>query len=168
MTAIQPHTGTAHLIDHVGWFEDFVPEQKMRHARASTVDEIEGSFIAKQAMNTAQAHWNEHLSNPLGVQGRLVFGLATGSLVLGLASQDCMEHAIREVAYDNFTFTAPVSHMDTISAYSEVLDVRPSPEFDHAGLVTFRHYGVNQREVLVFRGDRTALIKRKSHWGEPA
>ncbi|WP_375000762.1 MaoC family dehydratase [Aeromicrobium sp. CTD01-1L150] len=164
---IQPHTSTSALLGVTGWFEDFSVGQKIRHARASTVDEIEGSFIAKQVMNTAQSHWNEHLPNPL-TDGRVVFGLATGSLVLGLSAQDCTEHAVRELSYDNFQFSSPVAHMDTISAYTEVLDAQPSPQHDHAGVVTFRHYGVNQHGTVVFRGDRTALIKRKSHWSESA
>ena len=37
------------LLGDTGWFEDFAPGQRMRHARAATVDEIEGSAIAKGA-----------------------------------------------------------------------------------------------------------------------
>ena len=163
----QPHTETASLLGAKGWFEDFTVGQKIKHARASTVDEIEGSFIAKQVMNTAQSHWNEHLPNPLA-EGRLVFGLATASVVLGLSSQDCTEHAVRETAYDNFQFASPVVHMDTISAYTEVIDKHDSPDADDHGSVTFRHYGVNQHGTVVFRGERTALIKKKTNWSNEA
>lgn len=152
------------LLGERGWFEDFHPGLKIAHARSSTVDELEGSFIAKQTMNTAQAHWNEHSPNPL-VSGRLVYGLATGSLVLGLSSQDTMEHAVAELGYDNFRFQAPIKHMDTVSAYSEVITVEDSSERADCGVVTFRHFGVRQDGVQVFQGERTALIKRKSHWG---
>jgi acyl dehydratase len=37
---------------------------------------------------------------------------------------------------------------------------------EDAGVVTFRHYGVNQDDKQVFQGDRTMLIKRRSHWGD--
>jgi len=30
--------------------------------------------------------------------------------------------------------------------------------------VVFRHFGVNQNKELVAQVDRTALIKKKSHW----
>lgn len=153
------------LLGVTGWFEDFEVGQKIQHARASTVDEIEGSFIAKQVMNTAQGHWNEHISNPL-VDGRLVFGLATGSLVLGLSAQDTIEHAVAELRYDKFRFKAPVQHMDTISAYSEVLSKEADSTRSNAGVVTFKHYGVRHDGVVVFEGERTALIKKKSHWSE--
>lgn len=156
-------TSMSGLLGSFGWFEDFTPGRRMRHSRSSTVDELEGSGIAKQVLNTADAHWNEHTANGLA-SGRLVFGLATASLVLGLSGFDTMEHALAELRYDNLRFTAPVTHMDTITAYSEVIDAQGSPEREDAGVVTFRHYGVRQDGVMVFSGERTALIKRKSHW----
>jgi acyl dehydratase len=57
----------------------------------------------------------------------------------------------------------PVVHGDTLYAYSEVLSVEPGDRED-AGVVTFRHYGVNQDDKQVFQGDRRMLIKRRSHW----
>jgi itaconyl-CoA hydratase len=32
--------------------------------------------------------------------------------------------------------------------------------------VRFKHYGVNQDDKHIFEGERTVLIKRRSHWGE--
>ncbi|HLK23627.1 MAG TPA: hypothetical protein VKT30_03110, partial [Caulobacteraceae bacterium] len=60
----------------------------------------------------------------------------------------------------------PVVHGDTLYAYSEVLSAEPSPERQDAGVVTFRHWGVNQDDKVVFEGERTMLIKRRSHWGD--
>lgn len=154
---------TSRLLGTTGWFEDFTVGQQIRHARASTIDEIEGSFIAKQVMNTAQAHFNDEAETGMG-SGRVVFGLATASMVLGLSSQDCTEHAIAELGCDKFRFRSPVHHGDTISAYTEVLSVAHSPDRQDAGVVTFKHWGLRQDGVIVFEGERTALIKRQSHW----
>jgi acyl dehydratase len=155
---------TSALLGPKGWFEDFAVGACLRHARSSTIGEAEGSFLAKQVMNTAHAHWNDHQGDtPELGPGRLVFGLATAATVLGLASQDTTEHAIAEVSYDGFRFRAPVHHGDTLTALSEVLAVEPSTRPD-AGLVTFKHWGVRQDGVVVFEGVRTALIKRRSHW----
>src|SRR3954470_14406601 len=100
-----------------GWFEDFSVGQKLRHARSATMGEVENQFVSKQVMNTAQAHWNEHYlkDSPLG-SGRVVFGLLTASMVFGLASQDCSEHALAELACDKLRFKAPVHHGDTLTA----------------------------------------------------
>jgi hypothetical protein len=46
-----------------------------------------------------------------------------------------------------------------------VLSVAPSDRAD-AGIVRFKHWGVNQDDKQVFEGDRRMLIKRRSHWGD--
>lgn len=145
-----------------GWFEDFRPGQRMRHSRASTVGELEGSGPAKQVMNTAQAHFNDHFlqGSPLGDE-RLVFGLATASLVYGLASQDTAEHAVAELGWSRFRFRAPVHHGDTVSAYTEVLETIPGEQPEDPGTVVFRHWGRRQDGTIVFEGDRSALIRRR-------
>jgi len=149
------------------WFEDFAPGQRMRHARGATVTDVEGNFVAKQVMNTAQAHWNEDYlrDSPLG-SGRVVFGLITASLVFGLASQDTAENAIAELGCDGLRFTAPVHQGDTIYAFTEVLAVEDAPARKDAGVVRFRHRGVTQDDRVVFQGERTVLVKRRSHWEE--
>lgn len=153
------------LLGTTGWFEDFTVGQRMRHARAATIDQVEGAFLAKLVMNTAQAHWNEHLldRSPLG-SGRLVFGLLTASMVFGLASEDTAEHAIAELGCTALRFRAPVHHGDTITAFTEVLAVANAPDRDDAGVVRFKHWGRNHDNAVVFEGERTVLLKREKYW----
>jgi itaconyl-CoA hydratase len=153
------------LLGPTGWFEDFTVGQRIRHARAATIDEVEGAFLAKMVMNTAQAHWNEHITegSPLG-PGRLVFGLLTASMVFGLASQDITEHALAELGCTGLRFRAPVHHGDTIEAFTEVLDTADSPDCHDAGVVRFKHWGRRQDKTVIFEGERTVLVKRKRHW----
>lgn len=148
------------------WFEDFSVGQRMKHFRSATVDEVENNFITKQVMNTAQGHWNEEAmrGSPLG-DGRLVFGLITGSMTVGLTSQDTAENALAEVGLDKVRFRKPVHHGDTISAYTEVLSTDDADR-DDAGLVRFKHWGRNQHGDVVCELERTVLIKRRSHWSE--
>jgi itaconyl-CoA hydratase len=147
------------------YFEDFKVGQRMRHARSATVGEVENNFISKQVMNTAQAHWNEHYlkDSPLG-SGRVVFGLITGSLVVGLASQDTAEQALAEIGLDKLRFLSPVHHGDTVTAFTEVLAVEDVPDREDAGLVRFKHWGMTHDDRVVFEGERTVLLKRASHW----
>ncbi|MND09874.1 hypothetical protein D3C83_335340 [compost metagenome] len=51
-------------------------------------------------------------------------------------------------------------HGDTLYAYTEVLEARPAGR-DDAGLVVFRHWGVNQNDQIVFEDERTVLVKRR-------
>ena len=151
-----PHTGTDN------YFEDFRVGQRARHARGATVGEVENNLVSKQVMNTAQAHWNEHhlKDSPLG-DGRVVFGLVTASVVVGLASQDCSDNAVAELGLDAMRFLAPVHHGDTIYAYTEVLATADAPDRPDAGIVTFKHWGADHTDRLVFEGQRRVLIKRR-------
>jgi acyl dehydratase len=156
-------TTTSTLLAPTGWLEDFTVGQRIRHARAATVDEVEGAFLSKLVVNTAQGHWNEHLlpaDSPLG-GGRLVFGLLTAAIVFGLAAPDTSEHAIAELGCTALRFRAPVHHGDTIEAFTEVLDTAPSPQRPDAGIVTFQHWGRRHDGAIVFEGQRSVLIHRR-------
>ncbi len=147
------------------FFEDFRVGRRLRHARGATVGDVENNLVTKQVMNTAQSHWNEHAmtGSPLG-EGRLVFGLVTGSLVFGLASQDTAENALAELGCTGLRFKAPVHLGDTLYAYTEVLAADPSPDRKDSGVVRFKHWGVTHDDRVVFEGERTVLLKRRSHW----
>jgi len=156
---------TSELTGKTNYFEDFRPGEVIRHARGKTLEALENVLITNLVMNTAQGHFNEHAMRNSPTKGRISFGGVNFSLVMGLAMQDCGENALAELGMDNIRLTAPVVHGDTLYAYSEVLSVEPA-EREDAGIVTFRHYGVNQDDALVFTGDRRMLIKRRSHWGD--
>jgi len=146
------------------YFEDFTVGDRMRHARGSTIGEAENHLLTKLVMNTADGHFNEDKMSRLSFGTRLVFGLVTGSVVLGLASQDTAENALAELRLDGLRFRAPVHHGDTLYAYSEVLETRDADRPD-AGVVRFKHWGAKPDGTIVFEGERTVLVKRRSHWG---
>jgi acyl dehydratase len=147
------------------YFEDFEVGAKIRHARGTTIGEVENQTLTKLVLNTADGHYNEHRMASTNFGHRLVFGLITGSVCIGLATQDTAENALAELALDAIRFTSPVFHGDTLYAYTEVLDKRDSDRPD-AGIVRFKHWGTKQDGTIVFEGERTVLIKRRSHWGE--
>lgn len=153
------------LTGKANYFEDFAVGAVIRHARGKTVEGLENVLITNMVMNTAQSHFNEHAMKGSQYGGRLSYGGVNFSLVMGLAMQDCGENALAELGMDNIRLMNPVVHGDTLYAYSEVLSVEDGEQPD-AGVVTFRHYGVNQDDKQVFQGDRRMLIKRRSHWGE--
>ncbi|HEY3796720.1 MAG TPA: MaoC family dehydratase [Caulobacteraceae bacterium] len=151
------------LTGKTNYFEDFHVGDVIRHARGKTIEGLENVLITNMVMNTAQSHFNEHSMRNSQYGGRLSYGGVNFSVCMGLAMQDCGENALAELGMDNIRLTNPVVHGDTLYAYSEVLSAEPGDR-DDAGVVTFRHYGVNQDDKVVFQGDRTMLIKRRSHW----
>jgi len=150
----------AALTGRDNYFEDFVVGAKLRHARGTTVGEVENQLLTKLVLNTADAHFNEDRMKSTPFGGRLVFGLVTGAIVIGLATQDTAENALAELGLDAVRFRAPVFHGDTLYAYTEVLEKRDAGR-DDAGVVRFRHWGVKQDGTIVFEGERTVLVKRR-------
>lgn len=145
------------------YFEDFAVGQRIKHARGTTIDEVESQLLTKLVMNSASGHWDEHRmkSSPYGQ--RLVFGFITASMVIGLATQDTGENTIRELGLDNIRFKRPVFHGDTVYAYTEVLDteVLDTQATQEGGIVRFKHWGVNQKQEVVFEGERSVLLKKR-------
>ena len=149
-----------------GWyFEDFTVGDAMRHARGKTVGEIENVMFTNLVMNTADGHFNEHKMKGSPVGTRIVFGGITISLVIGLSSQETATNSLAELGMDKLRLKKPVLHGDTLYAITEVLETSPSARED-AGIVRLRHIGVNEKDEIVFEGERSVLMKRCAFWSK--
>lgn len=158
------------------FFEDFEVGQVIRHARGKTVTNLENVNFTNMVMNTAQGHFNEDLAARMGSFNKssesdsrtsnvISYGGVNFSIVLGLASQDTVENALAETGLDKISLKFPIFHGDTIYAYSKVLEKRDSDQED-AGIIVFQHWGLNQDDKIIAELQRSALIKRRSHWGD--
>lgn len=153
----------AHLTGDGNYFEDFTPGDVLRHARGKTVGEIDNVLITNMVMNTASAHFDVEAAKEMGFAERIVFGGVTIALVIGLAAEDTAENALEELGMDKIRLKNPVFHGDTLTAYTEVLEIDPGSRED-AGVVRFRHWGVNQDGTVVMEAERTARIKKRAYW----
>jgi acyl dehydratase len=145
------------------YFDDFKVGALYEHARGRTVTEMDNVLLTLMVMNTAQGHFNEESMVGTKFGKRIVFGGITAAIIIGLASQDTAENSIAELTLDKVRFSSPVFHGDTLYAFTEVLDALSDGLRADAGIVRFRHYGVNQRGQVVFEGERTVLIRRRLH-----
>lgn len=156
--------GSETLTGSGNYFEDFEPGAVMKHARGKTVEPLENVFITNLTMNTAAGHFDEHAMKSAPFGQRVTFGGVTTALVIGMASQDTSENALAEISMTGLRLKSPVFHGDTLYAYTQVVSKQECDRED-AGLVTFHHWGVNDRDVVVCECQRTVMIKRQSHWG---
>jgi acyl dehydratase len=140
------------------FFEDFQVGARWRHARGKTVTDFEVATLCHLVMNTAQAHFNEDLmrSGSSFASRRVAFGGITASIVIGLATPDTTEHAVAEVALEGIRLRKPVGVGDTLYALTEVV---AKDEADDT--VTFRHWGIDQHDDVVFEGTRTVRMRRR-------
>ncbi|MFB8267507.1 MaoC family dehydratase [Streptomyces sp. NPDC055955] len=144
------------------YFADFTAGEVFEHARGKTVTDVEGVLLCNLAMNTASGHFDEESMKDTPFGQRIVFGGITAALVIGLTMQDTAEHAVRELALDRLRFPAPVFHGDTLYAFTQVVSTDDAEEGEPgAGVVKFRHWGVNQHDQIVFEAERTVLVKRR-------
>lgn len=143
------------------YFEDFEVGDVYRHKRGRTVTETDNVMITLLVMNTAEGHFNEDRMAHSEFKHRITFGGITTSLIIGLASEDTGEHVIRELGLDAIRFHKPVFHGDTLFAYTEVLE-KTADESDGYGKIRFRHIGLNQKEEIVFTGERDVLMAKRS------
>ncbi|HEY4318891.1 MAG TPA: MaoC family dehydratase [Herbaspirillum sp.] len=142
------------------YFEDFTPGQRMHHMRGKTIGETETVQLAHLTMNSAQGHFNAHAMSATKFGCRVTFGGVTAAIVVGLASQDTSENGLQELSLTKLRLKVPVVEGDTLYSATEVLDCAPAQRPD-AGIVTFRHYGYNQRDEIVCELERSVLIRRR-------
>jgi acyl dehydratase len=154
------------LTERDNYFEDFSVGEVISHVRGKTLEPLEQVLITNMVMNTAAGHFDKEAmrDHPVAAGRRLSFGGVSIAMFVGLASQDTAENAICELGMDKIRLQGAVFHGDTLNSYTEVLSTAPS-ERDDAGIVRFKHYGTKQDGSIVFEGERTVLIKRRSHWG---
>lgn len=159
-----PVTGTDN------YYEDFAVGDEFQHYRGKTIGEYENHWMTHVTMNTAEGHFNEDFmsgSDMPGIGGsRVVVGYCVFSVVVGLASQDTSENALRDLRYDDIRITNPTRHGDTVYAESEVLEKREAEDRDDAGVVRFKVVGTNQDDEQVCELEREVLLKKREAWGE--
>lgn len=153
-------TNPSDLTGNDNYFEDFVVGAVTRHARGKTIEAAEHVILTNLVMNSAQGHFNEEAAKATPFGRRMTFGGYTAALVIGLSSQDTSENALAELSLHKIRFGAPVFAGDTIIAFTEVLSVSDADD-PAAGIVHFKHWGVNQNDKIVFEGERKVLVKRR-------
>jgi acyl dehydratase len=91
----------------------------------------------------------------------LVNGTFTFALMVGLSVGDTtLGTLVANLGYDKLVMPGPVFIGDTMRATSEVTGLKDSKSRPNAGIVTFQHELLNQRDEVVVRCSRSALLLR--------
>ena len=69
---------------------------------------------------------------------------------------------VANLGYDKLVMPKPVFIGDTLRATTEIAELKESRSRPQAGIVTFKHEMLNQRNEIVCQCLRTALVKRKA------
>jgi acyl dehydratase len=144
------------------WFEDLTPGLVVDHAVTRTITEADNTLFSVMTMNPQPLHLDEAFAETTEFGSRLVNSLFTLSLLIGLSVYETTHGTtVANLGFEEIAFPTPVFHGDTIRAQTEVVSARPSGSRPGQGVVVFEHRAYNQRDELVARCRRSALMNRR-------
>jgi acyl dehydratase len=144
------------------YYEDLEIGQRIQHSVGRTITEADNVLFCALTMNTQPLHLNEDYAAKTPFGRRLVNGILTMGLVVGLTVPDLTEGTIlANVGYDRVVHPHPVFHGDTIYVDTEVLDKRPSNSRPSVGIVRLKHTGHKPDGTVVIEMERTVMFLRK-------
>jgi acyl dehydratase len=146
-------------------YAQLTPGEVYRHAPSRTVTETDNVLFCALTMNPQPLHLDAEFAARSQYGERLVNGMYTLSLILGLSVMDLtLGTTGGNLGFGEVRFLGPVLIGDTITAESEVLAKRHSRSKPQFGVVEFEHRARNQREELVVTCRRAGLM----HLEEPS
>ena len=149
-----------------GYFEDFeVGSRHRTYGRTITESDIV-TFCCFAGYHTPLFIDEEYAkTTPFG--GRIAPSSLTMAISTAMTEGLFRNTIIALKAVNDGQFLLPVRPGDTIRTEVEIVSKRETSKPDR-GLIVFRDHVLNQREELVFRLDKTALIARRPPPGGPA
>jgi acyl dehydratase len=144
------------------WFEQLEIGLRVEHATTRTVTETDNVLFTTMTMNPQPLHLDAEFAAGTEFGKPLVNSMFTVALVVGLAVPELtLGTTIANLGFSGIEFPKPVFAGDTIHVVTEVVQARPSSSRPDAGVVTFRHEGINQRDEVVCRATRAAFMRRR-------
>jgi acyl dehydratase len=149
-------------VHHGKWFEQLEVGLVVQHGLTRTVTETDNILFTTMSMNPARVHLDVEYSKGTEFGRPLVNSMFTIGLVVGISVLETTHGTtVANLGFGEITFPAPVFCGDTIHAETEVVASRPSTSRPEQGIVTFEHRAFNQRDELVCRARRSALMWRE-------
>ena len=144
------------------YFEDFTVGAHFEHRLRRTVTQMDNMLYSNMTLNPQPLHIDAEAAKASEFGQILVNGTFTFALMIGLSvGETTLGTLIANLGYDKLVMPAPVFIGDTLRATSEVVEVKASQSRPGAGIATFRHELINQRDEVVCRCLRSALIRRR-------
>jgi len=144
------------------YVEQFEIGSVYEHEIRRTVTEADNVWFCAATFNPARIHIDAEYCAATEFGKPLVNSIFTLGLVIGLSVQETtFGTTIANLGMTEVTFPKPVFAGDTIRSRTTVLEKRNSRSRPDSGIVTFLHEGLNQRNEIVCRCTRQALMLRK-------
>jgi acyl dehydratase len=142
------------------FFDQWTLGERLTHEIRRTVTETDNLLFSTMTHNPQPLHIDLEAARASEFGQIVVNGTFTFALMIGLSVGDTtLGTLIANLGYDKLVMPKPVFIGDTLRAETEVTGARPSKSRPGAGIVTFTHRLVNQRDEVVCQCLRMALVK---------
>lgn len=142
------------------FFDEWTIGDRLVHEIRRTVTETDNLLFSTMTHNPQPLHIDRHAAEASEFGQILVNGTFTFALMIGLSvGETTLGTLIANLGYDKLVMPKPVFIGDTLRAETEVATLKASNSRPGAGVVTFLHRLINQRNEIVCQCLRAALIK---------
>jgi acyl dehydratase len=143
------------------YFDEWQVGDVVAHAVTRTVTETDNVLVSVLTHNPQPMHLDHEVAAASEFGKPLVNSIYTFGLMVGVSVSDTtLGTLVANLGYDRLIFPAPVFVGDTLRSESECIEVRESKSRPNAGIVTWEHRSFNQRDELVCKCSRSALVLR--------
>jgi acyl dehydratase len=142
------------------YFDEWHVGDKLAHEIRRTVTETDNLLFSVMTHNPQPLHIDAEAAKASEFGQILVNGTFTFALMVGLSVGDTtLGTLVANLGYDKLVMPNPVFIGDTMRAETDVTALRQSTSRPDAGIVTFTHRLINQRDQIVCQCLRMALLK---------
>ncbi len=143
-------------------FEQWQVGDRISHEIRRTVTETDNLLFTVMTHNPQPLHLDREAAAASEFGQILVNGTFTFALMIGLSVGDTtLGTLIANLGYDKLVMPNPVFIGDTLRAETEIMELKESRSRPEAGIITFAHRLLNQRDEGVCQCLRMALIRRQ-------
>lgn len=144
------------------YFEELEVGMNFKHSAGRTITEMDNVLFSSLTMNPQPLHVNEEFAANTEFGQRIVNGVLTLGLVIGLTVSELSEGTIiANLSYDKVVYPNPTFHNDTVYAETEVLAKRESKSRPNAGIVKFKHRGRKSDGTIIVEFERSAMFLKR-------
>jgi acyl dehydratase len=144
-------------------YDEWQVGDRIEHPIRRTVTETDNLLFSTLTHNPQPLHIDAEAAKASEFGQILVNGTFTFALMVGLSvGETTLGTLVANLGYDKLVMPKPVFLGDTLRVETEVVALKPSKSRPGAGIVTFEHRAINQRDEVVCSCLRMALIKGKA------
>jgi acyl dehydratase len=144
------------------YFEELEVGMSLKHSLGRTITEMDNVLFTTLTMNPQPLHLNEDFAGKTQFGQRIVNGIFTLGLAVGLTVAELTEGTlVANLGYERVNHPQPMFHGDTLYMETEVISKRESKSKPDRGIVRFKHIGRNQNGMVVIEVERTVLMLKR-------